>query len=248
MKKKILTLAIALMAIASGAQAQNKYRGHEYVDMGTTVYWATQNVGSYFWGQTDSNVYEYGFKSPYARYNADDKTYTLLPEDDAAHVNWGGLWRMPSSGDLYSLISSTTCSYDSATKILTLTSKSTGNSITFENVEDEDIIIMSSDISSSFYDYPHFVMFKNGKLEHYQGMDVYPLNTVKRATRNYPVRAVCGPLQTVTIFNVPEGWKVNGMEPTNGSVKVVAGDRIVAEPANIPAGKKIKSIKLEPVE
>ena len=247
MKKKIVTLLLALVAIASGAQAQNKYRGHEYVDMGLSVYWATQNVGSYFWGQTDSNVYEYGFKSPYTRYNADDKTYKLLPEDDAAHVNWGGSWRMPSMGDLSVLISITTCSYDSAKKILTLTSKYTGNSITFNNVEDGDIIIMSNGISSSFYDYPYFVRFKNGNLEGYQGMDVYPLNTVKRANGYYPVRAVCS-LQTVTISNVPEGWKVNGMEPTNGSVEVVAGERIVAVPANIPAGKKIKSIKLEPVE
>ena len=51
------------------------------------------------------------------------------------------------------------------------------------------------------------------------------------------------PTPTSTIFNVPDGWKVNGQTPTDGKVTVNVGDAVVVTPTNIPAGKKIKSIK-----
>ena len=33
------------------------------------------------------------------KYNTSDRLITLLSEDDAAHVNWGGKWRMPSDAE-----------------------------------------------------------------------------------------------------------------------------------------------------
>lgn len=48
---------------------------------------------------------------------------------------------------------------------------------------------------------------------------------------------------TKTISNIPSGWKVNGQTPTSGSVSVKVGDAVTVTPANIPSGKKIKSIK-----
>jgi len=49
MKKKIIALAVAAMAVLS-AQAQNMIDGHEYVDLGlpSGTLWATMNVGADF--------------------------------------------------------------------------------------------------------------------------------------------------------------------------------------------------------
>jgi len=41
------------------------------------------------------------------KYTGSDKT-TLDPEDDAAHVNWGGTWRMPTQAEIEELIANTT--------------------------------------------------------------------------------------------------------------------------------------------
>ena len=89
---------------------------HDYVDLGLSVKWATCNVGAnnaedygyYFaWGETepkenyDWNVYKWcdGTEQNMTKYNTSDRLITLLSEDDAAHVNWGGKWRMPSDAE-----------------------------------------------------------------------------------------------------------------------------------------------------
>ena len=51
-----------------------------------------------------------------------------------------------------------------------------------------------------------------------------------------------------TISDIPAGWKVNDKIPSEGKVSVTKGAKVVVIPANIPAGKKIKSIKLVPTE
>ncbi len=60
--------------------------------------WKTGKAGynweSYKWCNGDYNTMtKYCTSSSYG--TVDDKT-TLDPEDDAAHVNWGGVWRMPT--------------------------------------------------------------------------------------------------------------------------------------------------------
>lgn len=95
--------------------------GHEFVDLGlpSGTLWATQNVGAstteqageYFaWGElTPKENFTWanyilcdGSSKNLKRYNADpangavDNLLELTPEDDAAHMQWGGLWRMPS--------------------------------------------------------------------------------------------------------------------------------------------------------
>lgn len=91
---------------------ENKFKGVA-VDLGLSVKWADCNVGAtspegygdYFaWGETKpKDVYNlstyfdtagYGF----SKYTISTKT-TLDPEDDAAHVNWGGDWRMPTKAE-----------------------------------------------------------------------------------------------------------------------------------------------------
>ena len=77
-----------------------KENGYDYVDLGLSVKWATCNVGAttpegygdYFaWGETSKkNRYS---SDHYYIYFSD----VILPlEYDAAHVNWGGNWRMPT--------------------------------------------------------------------------------------------------------------------------------------------------------
>ena len=93
--------------------------GHDYVDLGLSVMWATMNVGAnapeeygdYFaWGETKPKT-DYSwetYKWCEGKYNTltkycidsdygtvDNKTVLDL-EDDAAHANWGGTWRMPT--------------------------------------------------------------------------------------------------------------------------------------------------------
>lgn len=83
------------------------------VDLGLSVKWASMNVGAttpedygeyIAWGETKSKSYYSsdtyfdsvnGSSSNFNKYSTSMKT-TLDPEDDAAHVNWGGAWRMPT--------------------------------------------------------------------------------------------------------------------------------------------------------
>lgn len=98
----------------------------EYVDLGLSVKWATFNVGAlepedygsyYAWGEvnTKSNYVWTNYKYrnngdsydnvKFNKYNTDssygavDNKTTLDPEDDVAHVIWGGTWRMPTSDE-----------------------------------------------------------------------------------------------------------------------------------------------------
>lgn len=108
--------------------------GYEYVDMGTSVLWATCNVGAespldkglYFsWGETKGyktasekggftwDTYKYNLKEEsdiFSKYyflqsvgKADNKTVLDL-EDDAAHINMGGDWRMPTKEKFQELV------------------------------------------------------------------------------------------------------------------------------------------------
>lgn len=97
------------------------YNGYEYVDLGlpSGIKWAACNVGAtapeeygcyYSWGETeektnyDWSTYKHcgGSNSTMTKYcnksnfgTVDDKTVLDL-DDDVAHVEWGGDWRMPT--------------------------------------------------------------------------------------------------------------------------------------------------------
>jgi len=100
----------------------------EYVDLGLSVMWATCNVGArcpeeygdfFAWGETKPkdnyswNTYFdnisggdvlFGVKITAAnKYNNDGGLTNLTPEDDAAYVNWGPDWRMPTYNELCEL-------------------------------------------------------------------------------------------------------------------------------------------------
>lgn len=101
------------------------HEGHEYVDLGlpSGLKWATCNIGAEYpeqsgyylaWGEVEEKDYYYwdsykycnGTDSAFTKYCSDsqfgangfvDNKLQLDPEDDAAHVYWGGNWRIPTA-------------------------------------------------------------------------------------------------------------------------------------------------------
>ena len=110
---------------------------YEAVDLGlpSGTKWANMNVGAsteteygdYFaWGETKPkqdyswSTYKWcnGSSTTLTKYNTDsgygtdpDNKTDLDPEDDAAHVNMGGTWRMPTAADFHELINNTTAEW-----------------------------------------------------------------------------------------------------------------------------------------
>ena len=113
MKRVCLFMTLVRMKMVSCKPdgSDGKHEGHEYVDLGLSVKWATCNVGAskpedygnyYAWGETST-------KSLYTRDNI--KTYGKSMGDingnssyDAARANWGGKWRMPTKAEMQELI------------------------------------------------------------------------------------------------------------------------------------------------
>lgn len=128
------------MAINDYNPAKCIYNGHEYVDLGLSVKWATCNIGAesshdpggYFsWGEVEEKEYydTYHYKwyckidnypywkvlkycsikeDSYGFFKRIDNKTVLDPEDDAAHVLWGGTWRIPSTKEWLELINNCT--------------------------------------------------------------------------------------------------------------------------------------------
>ena len=103
--------------------------GHEYVDLGlpSGTLWAKCNVGAtkpeeygdYFaWGETGPKK-EYNWKTykfnntthSFSKYNNSDGKTVLDPEDDAATVNMGGNWHMPTEEQCEELTANTTSTW-----------------------------------------------------------------------------------------------------------------------------------------
>jgi hypothetical protein len=106
---------------------------HDYVDLGlpSGTLWATCNVGAevaeeygkyYAWGETEEKDnyswanYKWckGAPANMTKYNTTDGLKTLLPEDDAAHVHWGGIWRMPTKDEMQELLKD--CTWEEETR------------------------------------------------------------------------------------------------------------------------------------
>ena len=106
------------------------------IDLGLSVKWASCNVGAtapeeyggyYAWGETeeksnyDWSTYKYcnGSFNSMTKYCTDsfygtvDNKTTLEPDDDVAHVQWGGSWRMPTLDELTELFNECTWEWTS---------------------------------------------------------------------------------------------------------------------------------------
>ena len=129
------------------------HNGHEWVDLGLSVKWATCNVGAsspedygdYFaWGETSPKS-EYTWANlkycndttgdSFSKYNQtggtrDNRTVLEL-SDDAARVNWGGSWHMPTIAEFQELIDKCTWTWTTMNgkEGYKVVSKSNGNFI-----------------------------------------------------------------------------------------------------------------------
>ena len=104
-----------------------RFKEIEAIDLGLSVKWAAYNVGAtkpeeyggyYAWGETeeksnyDWSTYKWcnGSENTMTKYCTDssfgtvDNKTTLDPEDDVAHVKWGGDWRMPTTDEQRELL------------------------------------------------------------------------------------------------------------------------------------------------
>ena len=78
-----------------------------YFQWGDTQGYTAEQVGNgeglkpFDWGDYKWSVD--GSRSNFSKYNETDSKTVLDPEDDAAHVNMGGNWRMPTKEDLVEL-------------------------------------------------------------------------------------------------------------------------------------------------
>ncbi|MBQ9641112.1 MAG: Ig domain-containing protein [Bacteroidaceae bacterium] len=153
----LICLTKDYLAIRSGTQVEvfQPYgtNGHEYVDLGLSVNWATMNVGaaapeeagSYFsWGETmpksnyQMKYYKWSEESApttmtkyvaYGFYGRGDGKTVLEKEDDAATQNWGGSWRMPTVEEINELLTCCTWTWDSIKMGYVVTSNINDNSI-----------------------------------------------------------------------------------------------------------------------
>ncbi len=120
---KIYFIAMCCLAMCLSACSGDKgsENGHEWVDLGlpSGTKWATCNIGAtkpeefgnyYAWGEvtpksiynwstykysnSDGQLTKYNIESRYGRNGFADGKTVLELEDDAAHFNWGGKWRM----------------------------------------------------------------------------------------------------------------------------------------------------------
>lgn len=150
------------------------------------------NWASYKWcNGSDDTMTKYCTLSDYG--TVDDKT-TLDPEDDAAHVNWGGDWRMPTKAEQVELRNTNNCSWTWTTKNgvngYEVTSKKNGNSIFLPASGYRGSSLGS--VGSGGYYWSSSLSTNRSYYAYYLGF--YSSNVISNATTRYSghaVRAVC---------------------------------------------------------
>lgn len=152
---EISSAFVPLKAVDGRLDPKKEINGHEYVEMGDGLKWATCNVGAstpeeagsrFAWGETETKSeflrdnYKWYKDENYTKYNFDDGKTVLELSDDAANVNWGGSWRTPTNEEFANLLNQDNFEwkYDDAKKGFSVTSKISGyegNSIFFKSKE-----------------------------------------------------------------------------------------------------------------
>ena len=91
--------------------SDGKHEGHEYVDLGLSVIWATcivgatspEDYGHYFaWGETSPKA-EYTWENS-VTHGEQMSDISGNAQYDAATANWGGSWRMPTKEQMEELV------------------------------------------------------------------------------------------------------------------------------------------------
>jgi len=226
--------------------------GPESVDLGLSVNWATFNIGTdtpegfgkYFaWGETETKSsyswsnYKYGTQDSCTKYvqELDGKT-VLDPEDDAAHVIWGGDWRMPTADEYLELVNNCTWEWTTLNGVMgylvtSMVDGYEGNSIFLPGAGysmDSGLgglgsqgDYWSSSLEYDYYDPQEFYFFKNyhetGSWDKYVGLTIRPVCP----NPNYVDKVILSDNVTVLVDETVGGEKVYKVAP-----------RIVADPDN----------------
>lgn len=132
MKKFVVFLNLLLICSFVSISCVNEKggyeNGHEYVDLGLSVKWATCNIGAdsawnggahFEWGEVEPRQWGDSKENKYCAYSSDITKYCTIAkyghnglvddkiildaEDDAATINWGGRWRMPTKEEFEEL-------------------------------------------------------------------------------------------------------------------------------------------------
>ena len=105
---------------ATPRPATGTHNGHEWVDLGLSVKWATCNVGAsspsdygnyYAWGEVRTKS-EY-WDSNCATYEKSMGDISGNSTYDAARYNWGGKWRLPTKAECQELVGNCTWTWTS---------------------------------------------------------------------------------------------------------------------------------------
>ena len=143
--KHFLTQIITSLSLSICVASYAQTNGHSYVDLGLPSgnLWSTCNLGAsspygygdyYAWGElSPKNRYEwksYRFSDSsgnITKYREKDHLGVLEPDDDVAHVQWGGNWQIPSYDDWRELLDNVKVYYESSNgKYFTFQSKING--------------------------------------------------------------------------------------------------------------------------
>ena len=135
----VAALFIAIGISSTTSRTMGSIAGHDYVDLGLSVKWATCNVGASS-SEDYGNYYAWGETKTKSSYDDDNcKTFRKSIGDiggtsrDVAHVKWGSPWRLPTMAEFEELLDSVNCTWDWTTQGghegYKVTSRKNGNSI-----------------------------------------------------------------------------------------------------------------------
>ena len=212
------------------------YNGYDAVDLGlpSGIKWATCNVGAakpeeyggyYAWGETEEKedyslqtyIWCNGSYDSLTKYCTDsyrgtvDNKAVLEPEDDVAHVKWGGGWRMPTKTEFEELLNKCDWAWTTRNGVngCMVTSRTNGNSIFLPAAG------LRSGVTGG--DMGETGLYWSSWLDSRECLGPYDLNFTKNKqefTSHYryiglPVRPVCGepavPVEKYAVYVVSAG-------------------------------------------
>ncbi|MGM9851834.1 MAG: hypothetical protein ACI306_06815 [Muribaculaceae bacterium] len=139
MKRFVISIisAIVPLSVVLAQSPSGHIDGHDYVDLGLSVKWATCNVGAgtpsdygdyYAWGETVTKmIYSKNNCKTYGKRIAD---VAANPHYDVVRAAWGGKWRMPTNAEMQELIDNCTWTWTTdGDRVGYMVTGSNGNSI-----------------------------------------------------------------------------------------------------------------------
>ena len=153
-------------------QNNGKINGHEYIDLGLSVKWATCNVGAskpeengtyYCWGRTNNS-----WDTPNIRMDATNICGTSY---DVAHTEWGSTWKLPTKEQFQELIDNCTFSTSKQNGVSVIIAKSKKNK--------QQIIFPLCGYKEGFYERSTtaFESVRNGKTVYSMIGEIYDRDT-----------------------------------------------------------------------